>query len=222
MQDPYKVLGVSRDADMDEIKKAYRKLSRKYHPDANINNPDKEQAEEMFKLVQQAYDQIVDEREHGTSGSYAGGGSGYGGFGGYGYQQTHTDDAMSQRLRAAVSYLNNQRYSEALNVLNDMTERTAEWYYYHAIANAGIGNNVNAQEDARQAAAMEPNNIQYQQLYRQLSGGAGWYQDMGRGYGYEECQPGGGNSAGLCTACTICAVLNLCCCNPYGGTVLCC
>ena len=60
MLDPYSVLGVSRDASMDEIKKAYRKLSRKYHPDANINNPNKEQAEEMFKQVQQAYDQIVE------------------------------------------------------------------------------------------------------------------------------------------------------------------
>ena len=59
MLDPYSVLGVSRDASMDEIKKAYRKLSRKYHPDANINNPNKEQAEEMFTQVQQAYDQIV-------------------------------------------------------------------------------------------------------------------------------------------------------------------
>ena len=53
MLDPYSVLGVSRDASMDEIKKAYRKLSRKYHPDANINNPNKEQAEEMFKQVLQ-------------------------------------------------------------------------------------------------------------------------------------------------------------------------
>ena len=68
MLDPYKVLGVSRDASMDEIKKAYRNLSRKYHPDANINNPNKDQAEEKFKQVQQAYDQIVKERERGQTG----------------------------------------------------------------------------------------------------------------------------------------------------------
>ena len=62
MSDPYKVLGISRNASDDEVKKAYRAMSRKYHPDANINNPHKEQAEEMFKLVQQAYGQIMKER----------------------------------------------------------------------------------------------------------------------------------------------------------------
>lgn len=71
MTDPYKVLGVSRDASDDEVKKAYRILSRKYHPDANINNPHKEQAEEMFKTVQQAYNQIMREREGGNSQSQA-------------------------------------------------------------------------------------------------------------------------------------------------------
>ena len=54
MTDPYEVLGVSRGASDDEIKKAYRKLSRTYHPDANINNPNKAEAEEKFKQVQQA------------------------------------------------------------------------------------------------------------------------------------------------------------------------
>lgn len=62
MADPYKILGVSRDASDEEIKKAYRALSRKYHPDANINNPNKAQAEEMFKTVQQAYNQIMKEK----------------------------------------------------------------------------------------------------------------------------------------------------------------
>ena len=83
MSDPYKVLGVSRDASEEEIKKAYRQLSRKYHPDANIDNPNKEQAEEMFKQVQAAYEQIIYEREHpyASSGSYgsSGGNTGYGG-----------------------------------------------------------------------------------------------------------------------------------------------
>ena len=50
--DPYSVLGVSRDASEEEIKKAYKALSRKYHPDANINNPKKDQAEEKFKEIQ--------------------------------------------------------------------------------------------------------------------------------------------------------------------------
>lgn len=87
MTDPYRVLGVSRDATEEEIKKAYRSLSRRYHPDANINNPNKDQAEEKFKEIQSAYQQIMKERTAGYGGygnagygpSY--GGPGYGGMG---------------------------------------------------------------------------------------------------------------------------------------------
>lgn len=85
MTDPYQVLGVSRSSTDDEIKKAYRTLSRKYHPDANINNPNKDQAEEKFKQVQQAYDQIMKEKQSGTSQSYGNYGQrGYGQNGSYG------------------------------------------------------------------------------------------------------------------------------------------
>ncbi len=74
MSDPYKILGISRDATDDEVKKAYRQLSRKYHPDANVTNPNKDKAEEMFKQVQQAYQQVMYERQH----PYSSAGSSYG------------------------------------------------------------------------------------------------------------------------------------------------
>lgn len=98
MRDPYQVLGIRRDASEDEIKKAYRNLSRQYHPDANVGSANQAYAEEKFKEIQQAYRQIIKEREEGTSGSGGHGQSGYGGYGqsssggygqsGYGGRQT--------------------------------------------------------------------------------------------------------------------------------------
>ena len=93
MSNPYEVLGVSGDASEEEIKKAYRSLSRRYHPDANVNNPNKAQAEEKFKRIQEAYQQIMKERtdggraEGGGYGNSRYGSSGYGtyGSGSYGY-----------------------------------------------------------------------------------------------------------------------------------------
>ena len=199
MLDPYSVLAVSRDASMDEIKKAYRNLSKKYHPDANINNPNRDQAEEKFKQVQQAYDQIVKERERGTGSSYSSG------FGGYQGAYQADDDQTSMEMRAAYNYINNRHFQEALNVLNRMQERTAQWYFYHAIANSGMGNTINAMEDARKAVDLEPSNMQYQNFYQQLQSGGQWYQNMGQGYGYD--RPG--NGMGNC--CCQCLLINLCC-----------
>ena len=118
MTDPYQVLGVSRSASDEEIKKAYRTLSRKYHPDANVNNPNKDQAEERFKQVQQAYDLIMKEKQQGTSGSYsygagsadgrsAGTGSyGQGPFGGFSGQYYYGNGPTVPR---AVRLLQNYR-----------------------------------------------------------------------------------------------------------------
>ena len=189
--DPYQVLGVSRDALDDEVKKAYRNLSRKYHPDANINNPNKAQAEEMFKKVQAAYDQIMKERQyggHGTAGSQYGPGSshyggysgGFGGFGGFGA----SDREEEPRMQAARNFINSGHYQEACNVLNSIQERNARWYYYSAIANSGIGNQINALEYARKAVQMEPGNAEYRQLVSRLENNGRWYADRGTQYGF--------------------------------------
>ena len=179
MMDPYQVLGVSRSASDDEIKKAYRALSRKYHPDANVNNPNKEQAEEKFKQVQQAYDQIMKEKQQGSS--YDGA---YGGFYGnyYGGQSSRHEE--SSRLQAAANYIQNRYYKEALNVLNDIpfSERQGRWYYYSAIANQGMGNTATAMEHIRRAVELEPSNIQYRQFQEHMEYGGTWYTSMGSGY----------------------------------------
>lgn len=270
---PYDVLGVRPDASEDEIKKAYKALSRKYHPDANINNPNKEQAEEKFKQVQQAYSQIMDARKHGAngyggssygsgtyggygsgygnSGSYGSGnsggsgsygsngsggynsggfgdwdfggfdfggfgnfggfGTGYGGAGNYGNSSNMSEDEM--HMRAAANYINNQHYAEALNVLNTISNKTAAWYYYSAIANKGVGNNVQALEHARMASSMEPNNATYRQLVRTFESGGSWYTSRQNSYG--------GMPTIICSNPLLaCCLANLCCnacCAGCGG-----
>lgn len=241
MTDPYSVLEVSRDASDDEIKKAYRRLSRKYHPDANINNPNKDEAEARFKEVQQAYQQIMKEREYGPSGqsSYGSGQGmggdefgGFGGFGGYGpfrgfYREYRQGGSFSQEseqdlhLRAAANFINSGRYQEAMNVLNGISEHTAQWYYYSAIANSGLGNNATALQHAKEALRMEPDNYQYQMLVNQFESGGSWYRQRQNPY---TTTFGGGSDwcVKLCIAnivCNLCCSGGMCCGAPggYGG-----
>ena len=240
MSDPYSILGVDRNATDEDVKKAYRKLSRQYHPDANINNPKKDEAEAKFKEVQQAYQQIMDEREKGyTSGYGSSDGSGYGGydpfggfggFGSYGYGSagsTGGTSGMSEEdahLNAAANYIRSGHYKEALNVLDGISQHSARWYFYSASANSGLGNNVTALEHAREAVHLEPQNMQYQMLLQQLEGGGNWYQTRQTMYGY----PGTYNSSWCVKLCIANLMCNICCNSgglclgggPGGGTFM--
>ena len=213
MFDPYNVLGVSRDASDEEIKKAYRKLSRKYHPDANINNPNKAQAEEKFKEVQQAYEQIMKEREYGSS--YGNNGN-YGGYGGFGSQtNSGYQDEEAVRRQAAANFIQSGHYREAMNVLSSLSQKNAQWYYLSSMANMGLGNNVNALNDIRQAVNMEPDNLQYRMLLQRMEGGGTWYQEQQNPFGGMPSD-NGDYCMKLCLANMFC---NLCC---GGGGVFCC
>ena len=198
-KNPYDVLGVSPNASDDEIKRAYRDLTRKYHPDANVNNPLADLAEEKIKEVQEAYDAIMKERSGG--GGYAGGSSYSGSNSGsysYGYGGGYSQAQQDPQMQAAVNYVNSRQYREALNVLDQIQNRTAMWYYVSAYANAGLGNNLVAREHAAQAVNMEPNNLQYRQLLNQLDFSSRRYQNSPFGGGY-----GAGGSS--------CGTGNLCC-----------
>lgn len=232
MKDPYQVLGVSHSATEEEIKKAYRALSRKYHPDANINNPKKAEAEERFKEIQAAYEQIMKEKTGGYSGSYdqdRSGSSGYGqrgydqqdpfGFGGFGSyggygQGSQTGYEEQPHLRAAGNYIRNGYYREARTTLDQMDsrERDARWYYYSAIAHSGLGSNVAALEHARMAVSLEPGNGDYRQLLQTLENGGSWYRQRQAGYGYPTMDDGN-MCVKLCVANMIC---NMCCCGGRG------
>lgn len=173
MNNPYEVLGVPRTATNDEVKKAYRQLCKKYHPDSYVNNPLADLAEEKFKEVQAAYEQIMKERENGGY-SYSTGNQSYGSAG---------SGQETVELQAARNYINSRHFREALNVLANIHNRTAMWYYYSAIANMGIGNNLVAVDHAKQAATMEPNNMEYVNFANQMQFRGQQYQNTGYGYG---------------------------------------
>lgn len=209
MQDPYKILGISRDADETEIKKAYRAMSKKYHPD---NNPGNKAAEEVFKQVQEAYEQIMKERKEGPSYDGFGGFSGFGAE--YSYSGSSSDSKTQQDLQSAFVYINNGYYDQALNVLNSMEERNDKWYYYSAIANMGLNNNVTALEHAKRALEMSPGNIQYLRLVQSIEHGYSGY--TGRSSNFSINPVSGGN---FCIKLLICNIaLNLC----VGGGGMCC
>ena len=195
INNPYEVLGVSPSASDDEIKKAYRDLTRKYHPDANVDNPLADLAEEKFKEVQEAYDMIMKERASGGGYSYGYGSSS--GSSSYGAGGNYQNAQQDPRLQAVVNYINSRRFREALNTLDQINERSAIWYYLSSCANAGLGNNVLARDHAAQAVNMEPNNMQYRQLLNQIDFSSRRYQGSPYGAGYGS----GGSSCGTGNMC---------------------
>ncbi len=181
MRDPYEVLGVSPEASDDEIKRAYRELARKYHPDNYQNNPLADLAEEKMKEINEAYDAITRTRSGGGSsygGSAAQSQSGYGyGYGNSGYQQQSQGSASQvfYRVRQAIS----SNDLDGAEQLLQGAGRNGEWYFLMGSIAYRRGWLDEARQNYQIAVQMDPGNMEYRQAFNMMQrGGYGYQPDV--------------------------------------------
>ena len=206
MTDPYKVLGVSRDATDDDIKKAYRTLARKYHPDNYAGSDLADLAEEKMKEINEAYDQV--QRERANKGT-AGAGQSYRQNTAGGTGSAHSGTAPT--LNRVRMLINTGRFSEAGILLDSipMGERGAEWKYLKGSTLLQRGWYHDAQKYFEIACYMDPANAEYQAALQNMRTSAGQY---GKTY----------TNADGCSSCDLCQGLICadCLCECCGGDLL--
>ncbi|HIU48525.1 MAG TPA: DnaJ domain-containing protein [Candidatus Avimonoglobus intestinipullorum] len=199
---PYEVLGVPENADEETIKKAYRELVKKYHPDKYVNNPLADLASEKLKDINEAYDMLINKKTSSQGGGYQSQGSGgYGGGQGYG---NYTASYQSVRM-----LIQQRRFGEAEQMLNGLA-KTAEWHYLMGVIYVNRGWYDKGREFIQTAVNMDPNNMEYRATLNSFSA---------QGRQYRNVAPGGNASACDCCTSMICAD---CCCECFGGDLISC
>lgn len=197
--DPYKVLGVTPQTSDDDVKRAYRELARKYHPDNYVGSPLADLAETRMKEINQAYDMIMNAR---TGGSSAGASTS---SGAYQRQRDGTGGGRASGIYAQVrDAINKGNLSLAEEMLQRSPARDAEWYFLIGTVYFRKGWYDEARSSFMQACSMDPNNAEYRNALNMVNMGAGYggYRPM--------------NSMSMCDCCTTMLCMN-CCCNTCCG-----
>ena len=212
MRDPYQVLGVPSTATDDEVKKAYRDLARKYHPDNYHDNPLADLAQERMKEINEAYESIQSQRKAarnggGYSGTTGYGGAGYGGYG-TGYSSPYGAGATRlQRVRMAISQGN---LNLAEELLNAQTAHDAEWNFLKGVICTRRGWLDEARRYFQTAVQMDPDDPEYRQALDMAEGRQSTYRPAG----YGSVTTGGCDNTDCLRLCGISL-----CCNALGVPV---
>lgn len=216
MRDPYQVLGIPSTATDEEVKKAYRNLARKYHPDNYHDNPLEDLAQERMKEINEAYETIRNQRKAAQSGGQSGCGSGYNpGYGagyntGYNTGYSGAYGAAWQRIRLAISQGN---LNLAEELLNAQTDHNGEWNFLKGAVCYKRGWMDEARRYYETAVQMDPGNPEYQQALAMAEGRSAGYRPAG----YSRVTTGGCDDP--CTR--LCGTM-LCCNLLGGGGYFCC
>ena len=207
-RDPYEVLGVSRTASEEEIKKAYRELARKYHPDNYVNNPLADLASERMKEVNEAYDAILKERE-----GRGGAGSGYNGYSGFQGAGTSSDPFYNE-IRQMINRGALREADARLDAI-PVGSRTAEWYFCKGCTCVKKGWMNDARMNFQNACAKDPSNAEYAAAFNQIN-------NMNAYGGYRGYPQGGAYRTGGMSGCDCCTNLICadCCCECMGGDLI--
>lgn len=208
MTDPYEILNIPSTATDEEVKKAYRELARKYHPDNYHDNPLADLAQEKMKEINAAYDEIQRRRSGSSGGGYA-----RQSYGGYQYRQSTAGSPALQQVRMAI---NRNDLGMAEQLLERMDDRNGEWNFLMGTICYRRGWVDEARRYYQTACQMDPGSAEFRQALNFVENNQAGY----RPEGYETFSTGceGGNLCGRLA----CAYLtcNLCTCG--GMRFFCC
>lgn len=205
MNNPYEVLGIKEGASEDEIKKAYRDLVKKYHPDQYQDNPLSRLAEEKLREINEAYDYLMKnsvprrETTHNNNNNSRNWGS----------------QNENEFFNQVKSHINTGNVKLAEDMLEGSGNRTAPWYYLKGLIFMRRGWYDEAYSHIQRAVNMDPSNYEYRNALNKMNNSNNTYRTNSFNRGYNSGGPD------FCTMCQ-CLWCSDCCCELGGGDLISC